>query len=66
VLLDATSVGPERILLLDTFFNVILWHGESVAAWKRDGLDQDPNYAYLKEVKCLLETHVDLQFGIVL
>eukprot|EP00474_Spongospora_subterranea_P008729 CRZ09187.1 hypothetical protein [Spongospora subterranea] len=49
VLLDAGSVGPERILVLDTFFNVILWHGESVAQWKNDGLDQDPNYLYLKE-----------------
>lgn len=49
VLLDAASIGPERILLLDTFFNVILWHGESVASWKKSGLDQDPNYDYLKE-----------------
>jgi len=28
VLLDVTSIGPDRILLLDTFFQVIVFHGQ--------------------------------------
>jgi protein transport protein SEC23 len=37
VLLDATSVRPDTILLLDTFFHVIVFHGETIAAWKQQG-----------------------------
>lgn len=36
-LLDATSVRPDTILLLDTFFHVIVFHGETIAAWKQQG-----------------------------
>ena len=37
VLLDATSVRPDTILLLDTFFHVVVFHGETIAAWKQQG-----------------------------
>lgn len=37
VLLDATSVRPDCILLLDTFFHVVVYHGETMAAWKAQG-----------------------------
>jgi len=37
VLLDATSVRPDSILLLDSFFHVIVFHGETIAAWKQQG-----------------------------
>ena len=37
VLLDATSVRPDTILLLDTFFCVVVFHGETIAAWKGQG-----------------------------
>jgi protein transport protein SEC23 len=36
-LLDATSVRPDTILLLDSFFHVIVFHGETIAAWKAQG-----------------------------
>ena len=32
-MLDASSVRPDVILLLDTFFYVIVFHGETIAAW---------------------------------
>lgn len=35
VILDAVSVRPDCILLLDTFFHVIIMHGETIAAWKQ-------------------------------
>merc|ERR1711871_1759177 len=39
-MLDASSVRPDVILLLDTFFYVIVFHGETIAAW-RDQRYQD-------------------------
>ena len=30
VLLDSTSIQPDRILLLDTFFQVLIYHGAGV------------------------------------
>lgn len=34
VLLDSTSVRPDGILVLDTFFHVVVFHGETVAQWR--------------------------------
>ena len=34
VLLDATSVRPDTILLLDTFFHIVVFHGETIASWR--------------------------------
>jgi protein transport protein SEC23 len=36
-LLDAESVRPDTILLLDTFFHVVVFHGETIAAWREQG-----------------------------
>merc|ERR1719253_1149471 len=33
-LLDSQSVRPDTILLLDTFFHVVVFHGETCAAWR--------------------------------
>lgn len=33
-LLDSASVRPDTILLLDTFFQVVIFHGETIAAWR--------------------------------
>merc|ERR1712054_622860 len=35
VLLDVTSINPDRILLLDTFFHVVVFHGDTIANWKK-------------------------------
>jgi protein transport protein SEC23 len=34
VLLDNVSVKPDCILLLDTFFHVLIFHGETIASWR--------------------------------
>ncbi|GMH71804.1 hypothetical protein TrST_g6824 [Triparma strigata] len=34
VLLDSQSVRQDTILLLDTFFHVVVFHGETIAAWR--------------------------------
>jgi protein transport protein SEC23 len=44
VLLDVTSIAPDRILLLDTFFQVIVFHGETISAWRKQGYHEDPEH----------------------
>eukprot|EP01114_Cavostelium_apophysatum_P003749 TRINITY_DN1387_c0_g1_i2.p1 TRINITY_DN1387_c0_g1~~TRINITY_DN1387_c0_g1_i2.p1 ORF type:complete len:751 (+),score=163.69 TRINITY_DN1387_c0_g1_i2:87-2339(+) len=48
VLLASTSVQPDRILVLDTFFRVILFHGETIVSWRDAGYANDPKYENLK------------------
>ena len=45
VLLDATSVRPDVILLLDTFFHVLVFHGETIASWRDQGYADQPEHA---------------------
>merc|ERR1712118_546526 len=44
VLLDVTSIAPDLILLLDTFFQVIVFHGETISAWRKQGYHEDPEH----------------------
>lgn len=53
VLLDATSIGPDRILILDSFFEVVVFLGETIAKWKNAGYHEQEAYANFKQ---LLET----------
>jgi len=48
VLLASTSVSPDKMLLLDTFFRVVVFHGETIAAWRDAGYASDPKYENLK------------------
>lgn len=48
--LDASSLDPECILVLDSFHNVLLWKGKYVADWIREGHDQKPEFSFFKEV----------------
>ena len=50
VLLDATSVRPDTILLLDTFFHVIIFHGETIAAWKQQGYQLQEEHANFRNL----------------
>lgn len=43
-LLDVSSIMPERILLLDAFFYVVVFHGATVAQWRKEG--------YHERVRC--------------
>lgn len=52
VLLDASSVRPDVILLLDTYFQVLIHHGETVAAWREQGYhlqEEHSNFRHLLE-----------------
>eukprot|EP00439_Symbiodinium_sp_Y106_P082133 s1128_g21.t1 len=48
VLLDATSLKPNVILLLDAFFHVVIWRGEMIQAWYDAGYQDKEEYANFK------------------
>lgn len=50
VLLDATSVRPDAILLLDSFFHVIVFHGETIAAWKQQGYQHQEEHVNFRNL----------------
>ncbi|KAG2070804.1 hypothetical protein BDR04DRAFT_1099226, partial [Suillus decipiens] len=44
VLLDSVSIKPDAILLLDTFFHILILHGEMVAQWRKAGYQDQGGY----------------------
>jgi protein transport protein SEC23 len=48
VLLDSVSIQPDVILLLDTFFHICIWHGQTVAQWRKAGYQEQDDYAHFK------------------
>ena len=47
-LLDATSLQPGSILLMDDYFMVLIWRGESIHNWIQQGYHLQEPYAHLK------------------
>lgn len=56
-MLDVQSLRPEVVLLLDSFFHVVIWHGEMINMWKEQGYERSPEYANFSE---LLEVCSDI------
>ncbi|RLV90296.1 Protein transport protein SEC23 [Spathaspora sp. JA1] len=50
VLLDSVSIRDDRILLLDTFFHILIFHGKTIAQWRRAGYQNQPEYENFKEL----------------
>lgn len=44
-LLDSETVRADTILLLDTFFHVVVFHGETIAAWREQGYHEQEEHA---------------------
>lgn len=49
-LLDSESVRPDVILLLDTFFHVVVFHGETIAAWREQGYHEQEEHAAFRSL----------------
>ena len=49
VLLDSVSIKHDIVLLLDTFFHILIFHGELVAQRQNQGY-QDKGYENFKEL----------------
>ncbi|XP_022871723.1 protein transport protein SEC23-like [Olea europaea var. sylvestris] len=43
-LLDVSSIGPDRILLLDSYFSVVIFHGLTIAQWRNMGYQNQPEH----------------------
>ncbi|XP_054747873.1 protein transport protein Sec23A isoform X2 [Anastrepha obliqua] len=56
VLLDTSSIQPDRILLMDTFFQILIYHGETIAQWRALKYQEMPEYENFKQ---LLQAPVD-------
>lgn len=50
VMLDTSSCAPTRILVLDTFFHFVIWHGETISKWQADGIQHQPEYDYFAQL----------------
>ncbi|KAG7661938.1 SEC23 [[Candida] subhashii] len=48
VLLDSVSIKEDRILLLDTFFHILIYHGKTIAQWRKAGYQNQPEYENFK------------------
>ena len=44
VLLDVAAIQPDRILLLDTYFMVVVFYGATVAEWRRAKYHEQPEH----------------------
>lgn len=49
VLLDSMSLGVTKILLLDTFFQILIYHGTTVAQWRKANYHNMEGYEHFKE-----------------
>lgn len=49
VLLDSVSLGPNKILLLDTFFHILIYHGETISQWRKANYHNTEGYEHFKE-----------------
>ena len=43
-LLDVASIAADRILLLDSYFSVVIFHGMTVAQWRNLGYQNQPEH----------------------
>uniref|UniRef100_A0A7S3E547 Protein transport protein SEC23 n=1 Tax=Chloropicon laureae TaxID=464258 RepID=A0A7S3E547_9CHLO len=44
-LLDVASIAADRILLLDAFFQVVVFHGSTIAQWRKAKYHERPEHA---------------------
>lgn len=50
VLLDSVSIKDDRILLLDTFFHILIFHGKTISQWRKANYQDLPEYSNFKEL----------------
>jgi protein transport protein SEC23 len=50
VLLDSVSIRPDVILLLDTFFHILIFHGETIAQWRKAEYQNQEGYENFAEL----------------
>jgi protein transport protein SEC23 len=58
-LLDVASISADRILLLDSYFSVVIFHGMTIAQWRNMGYQNQPEHATFAQL--LQSPHNDAQ-----
>jgi len=56
VILSSVSIKKNAILVLDTFFHIIIFCGSEIARWRKDGFHEKEGY---EDFKALLEVPVE-------
>ncbi|CAG9326527.1 unnamed protein product [Blepharisma stoltei] len=62
VLLDIVSLKHDVILLMDSFFIVLVWHGDTIASWRKAEYQNKEGYEHFK---MLLQLPLDDAQGIL-
>ena len=50
VILDLNSLKNDCVLLLDTFFHLVVWHGADVMKWRDEGYQEKEGYENIKQM----------------
>eukprot|EP01147_Barroeca_monosierra_P007743 gene7743-622_t len=50
VLLDSSSIQTDRILLLDSFFHIVIFHGDTIAQWRKQKYHEMPEYENFRQL----------------
>ncbi|KAK4772029.1 hypothetical protein SAY86_013804 [Trapa natans] len=56
-LLDVASIAMDKILLLDSYFSIVIFHGMTIAQWRNMGYHNQPEYQAFGQL--LLAPHDD-------
>ncbi|OWM84240.1 hypothetical protein CDL15_Pgr011625 [Punica granatum] len=49
-LLDVASIAADKILLLDSYFSIVIFHGMTIAQWRNMGYHNEPEYQAFKQL----------------
>jgi protein transport protein SEC23 len=67
-LLDVAAIAADRILLLDAFFTVVVFHGSTVAQWRKagyhDNIEHELFAAFLKAPREVADMIVNERFPV--
>lgn len=55
-LLDVAAISVERILLLDSFFTIVVFHGSTIAQWRKAGYHNQPEHEVILNEKLHFQT----------
>eukprot|EP01129_Flabellula_baltica_P015716 TRINITY_DN8106_c0_g1_i1.p1 TRINITY_DN8106_c0_g1~~TRINITY_DN8106_c0_g1_i1.p1 ORF type:complete len:754 (-),score=168.75 TRINITY_DN8106_c0_g1_i1:16-2277(-) len=50
VLLSSSSIKPDVILLLDTYFHIVVFHGSKIAKWRKANYQEKEEYESFREL----------------
>lgn len=64
-LLDVAAIAADKILLLDSFFTVVIFHGSTIAQWRKAGYHNEPEHQVFFE-NAIANLRIVILFSFVL